>query len=557
MEIGPQKYPSIAARFVYAVTKTLHNGLLIPFIYCICIISVSYQRTLFANFDGVFLYFSGQELIEGNGYRGWGSHFWPPLYPLLTGTLSRWIDGPQAGSIISAVAASLLLYVAYRFVYILSGNRTVACLGQLLVALNHAFMVLSVESENHMLDSLFFVLAIYLLIRALEKKDHAYPYFVVGMVCGLAGLTRYTSYSLLPAFVLTLLCFYPVRRALLLSLCIIAGFALISSPWWVINYIDNGSPLASWQYVNVGSGVFSTSAEKKRWWWWSGIDSFGSIAEIIQYAPGQYFRNFCRNVVKCFYLIITNGQLSGVICVIAIAIFLLRQYRQHAIQYWRTRTFLPVIITLACFIALVSQAFVFKDVFLNWLVLVPVYGVFAIYRLTGETRLSVHRYRWAILTIVTIIIALDLSYSGRQLGNYMNKISGLEENAEVVAALKKYDNNIDQKLIMARHPGRAFHLGSKFVLLPPYYKEVGLDGLLVFQGMSQKVRDHIPRFPANIDVNDLKVDYLIYDPRASVMLPQFSFLMQKNDPRIPPNFHLVYLSDKVAVYRINRQLVQQ
>lgn len=556
MGIGRLKSPSVTARSVYAFTKALNRGFVIPLVYCVCVITIAYRQPLFVEFDGVMHYYLGAEIFQGKGYHGWGSHFWPPLYALLAGAVGAVIKSAEAGSIISALAASVLLYVVYVFVYFLSGKRVLACLGQLLVAVNHAFVLLSVEAENHMLDSLFYVLAIMLLVRALQKND-PYSYFIIGIVSGLAGLTRYTSYSLLPAFLITLICFYPFRRALVLTLYIIAGFALISSPWWVINYLDNGSPLATWQYTNVGAGVFAHSPEKRWWWWWEGIDSFRSVTDIMWREPGAYLWNFCRNVALSVYLIVIKGQLSGLCCIAAILIYIFRQSRSQTPSYWRTRAFLPVLICLASYIMLVSQAFVFRDVFLSWLVLVPVYGVVAIYRLGEDARLFSQGRRPAILMVLVVVIALDLLYSNRQLNRYMTNISGLEENTEIIAALKKQDSHIDQKVLMAIHPGRAFHLGSKFIMLPPYYREGRISELVTFERMSFKVRNYAPRYPSSIDINDLQVDYLVYDPLALSVLPQFSFLLQKNDPRIPANFQLVYRSDEVAVYKINRQIVHQ
>lgn len=541
-------------QFLHLLKKALYSGLLIPLFYGGCMAIVAHQHQLFADFDGAMHYFSGKDIYNGNGYRGWGSHFWPPLYPLLTGMLARWMDGAEAGKLISVVSAALLLWVAHRFVYKLSGNNIIACLAQLLIATNYTFVLLSIKSENHMIDSLFYVWAILLLLQSLDKEAGS-RYFLVGLVCGLAGLSRYTSYSLVPAFILTLFCFYPPRRAVLSVAFLLGGFILVSAPWWFINYQYNGSPLSTWQYMNIGAGVFSGKISKW-WWYWAGIDTVRSVADIFLQAPVAYAANFLRNIIKSIYLIIFKSQLTGMICLASLGYFIFSQYTMYRTSLLRGRLFLPVLIALACYILLVSQAFVFSEVFLSWLVLVVIYGTFAIYRLNPGIRFFGPSYRPVMLAVIILMVGFDVFYTNWQLNRYMNNVSGLEENGQVVAAIKAHDSNLDQKLVMSFHPARAYYLGSAFIMLPPYY-EGDVNGLVSFRGMSFKVKDHAPRFPSTIDVNDLKVDYLIYDKRAVDCLPQFAFLLDRNSSRIPSNFQLVYLSAGVAVYKINGHLAHR
>ncbi|HEY0608605.1 MAG TPA: glycosyltransferase family 39 protein, partial [Chitinophaga sp.] len=524
--------------------KVLYSGLPIPVLYGICMTIVTHQHHLFADFDGAMHYFAGEDIYRGNGYRGWGSHFWPPLFPLLTGALGRWMDGAEAARLISVVSASLLLWVAHRFVYKLTQNSVVACLAQLLIATNFVFVLLSIKAENHMLDALFYVLAIFLLLQSLEKNNTA-RYFLTGIVCGLAGLSRYTSYSLIPAFVLTLFCFYPPRRAVTYAVVILAGFVLVSSPWWAINYLDNGSPVSTWQYMNIGAGVFSGTGS--RWWWyWSGIDSVQSIGDIIQQRPGGYLVNFFRNLAKSIYLIVVKSQLTGIVCIASLLVLIYRQYRSERVLLLRERLFLPVLIALVCYILLVSQAFVFDEVFVSWLVLVVIYGAFAIYRLSLGARPFGKNYRPAMLSVIVLITGFDVCYTNWELNKYMSDATGMEENRQIVEAIKARESNLEHKVVMTIHPGRAYYLRSAYIMLPPYY-EGDLNGLVTYQGMSLKVKDHAPRFPSTLNVNDLKVDYLIYDSWAAECLPQFSFLLNKNSTRIPANFQLVYLSPGVAV----------
>jgi 4-amino-4-deoxy-L-arabinose transferase-like glycosyltransferase len=509
------------------------------------IVAGSYH--LLADCDATMHYFSGIDIFRGNGYNGWASHFWPPLYPVLLGLLAQVRPGFEVSRLISVVAAALLLLVVYQFVYRLAVNRLVACLAQLLVVTNFMFLQLSVQVENHMLDTLFYLLAILLLLRYLEKGN-GYQFFLTGLVCGLAGLSRYTSYSLLPAFMLTVFCFYPFRRAAGYAGCILLGFVLVSCPWWWVNYLRNGSPFATWQYMNIGLGVFSNS--ETRWSWsWSAINQFNSVWEIFLQAPGKYIVNFLYNVVKSFALIVYRGQVTGALCAAAILLYLARNYSSNLLVL-RTRRVLPLLIAFACYLLLVCQAFVFSEVFFSWLLLLIIYGTVA-----GTRLLPVfYQFRSApkrtLKIIILLAVCFDLTYASWQLRVYLHNDRGIEDNAQIMAVLKQHDHNLGEKLLMCYHPGRAYHLGSEFLMLPLYYNG-DLNGLVTYKGLSCKAKEQAPRFPCNIDANNVKANYLVYDPVAATCLPQFSFLMQPGDPRIPRNFQLIYLSADAAVYKIN------
>ncbi|TWI86923.1 ArnT family glycosyltransferase [Chitinophaga japonensis] len=534
--------------YIYQLEKSLYDGYLIPVIYFVLMTVVAFQDHVFADWDASMHYFSGLDIYRGNGYRGWASHFWPPLFPVLTGLLAKLAPAVEFIKLISVISASLLLLLVYTFVYKLSESRTAAWLAQLPLVTNTLFIQLSVQVENHMLDSLFYILSILLLIKSLEGGN-GYRYLFVGIVCGLAGLTRYTSYSLLPAFVLTVFFFYPFRRAVSYATCLMLGFTLMSSPWWIVNYFDNGSPFATWQYMNIGIGVFSV-AHNKWVWCWDGINGFNSGVDIFLYAPGAYIVNFLRNILKSLVWIIYRGQTVGLLCLIAGGFLIYNNYYKRERSLLRSKIFVPVLICFGCYLLLVSQAFVFSEVFLSWLVLIVVYGTFAIYKQRSMfIRIKPVYKRCAMATIV-LGIGIDIANGSRQLSYYFNQDHGMEENTQVADLLKSIDNNIRERVIMCFHPARAYYLGCKYVTLPLYYRG-GLSGLISFKNMSEKVKTQAARFPSTISNDDLKADYLIYDVRATICLPQFSFLLQRGSPRIPENFRLVYLSDKVAVYRIN------
>ncbi|HEU4554738.1 MAG TPA: glycosyltransferase family 39 protein [Chitinophaga sp.] len=526
--------------------RSLYNGFLIPVIHFILIAIIASRFHLLADCDATNHYFSGIDIFRGNGYNGWASHFWPPLFPVLIGLLAKVAPAFEAIKLISTVASALLLLVVYKYVLWLVGSRTAAWVAQLLTVTNFLFLQLSVQIENHMLDSLWYILAVFLLLRYLENGSWQ-KFLLAGIVCGLAGLTRYTSYALLPAFMIIMFFFYPFKRAAWYAGCILLGFAIVSAPWWIVNYRVNGSPFATWQYMNIGLGVFSNS--ETRWSWsWSGIDQFNSVADVFLYAPGKYIANFCYNVAKSMGLILYRGQLLGCFCIAALFVYSRLHYKS-VVSWLRSSMFLPLGIIFVCYLVLVSQAFVFGEVYLSWYILLIIYGTFAGYKLWPLLYRLKPASKKALINLVLLAAFLDIGYAAWQLKGYLYNTRGIEENAQVMAALRQQDQDISDKILMCFHPARAYHLGTKFLMLPLYYTG-DLNGLVTYQHMSRKVREQASRFPCTMDVNHVKADYLVYDPLAMLCLPQFSFLLHAGDPRIPRNFQLVYLSAKVAVYKI-------
>src|SRR5690606_15640717 len=152
---------------------------------------------------------------------------------------------------------------------------------------------------------------------------------------------------------------------------------------------------------------------------------------------------------------------------------------------------------------LVSQAFVFGEVFLAWVVLMIIYGVYALYALRPVMLPPGRAYKVGMMAAIALAAGLTLLSTTGKLRYYMGSIGGMEDNAQVVSALKAYDPDIQKKVVMCFHPGRAYHLGSGYIMMPLYY-EGDLNGLVTFEGLSEKVKEYAPRFPASLDIDHLK-----------------------------------------------------
>ncbi len=67
-------------RLVQVLSK--HIEIWITLSYGLIVSIISLYHTIYSEWGGVMQVFVGREMLSGQGYRGWSSHFWPPLFSL-------------------------------------------------------------------------------------------------------------------------------------------------------------------------------------------------------------------------------------------------------------------------------------------------------------------------------------------------------------------------------------------------------------------------------------------------------------------------------------------
>ncbi len=529
--------------------------LLIPSLYSLIVAYLLTRHDTFEEWDGVMQLFAGREIVAGLGYNGWTSHFWPPLYSFLIGLADIFMSGFAAAKLISALSGVFLLYIVHHLTLELTGNRVTGTLSQAFLAVNPLFLTASIQAENHMLDSLFFVMALLLLLRALripqsDERERLKGLFIVGLVAGLAGLTRYTSYILYPlgaaAVLLAGLSYSHKRASSTLSLVasFSAGFVVVSLPWWLYNTIANGAPLHSWQYMNIGSRLYPNGRE----WWWSAQAGFDGLWDIFRRYPDAYLKNFKLNLLES-YTLLTAPAILGALAPLGIPSaleFLLRL---------RPRQGFIVFGGLTLFICLVSQAFVFSEVFLNWTVILTSLSTVFLYnylRSLGKKYANLRRFHFDKM-VIAAFLAWGILFTHETTMSYIanDDIDGgqLVDRAEVTRALNAYDAELSNKYIMAIHPARAYYAETNWLMLPLHYRG-SLEELVAYEGLSSRVLDFAPKYPSTVQHPRPAADYLIFDTAASRHLRQFSFLLDAKSDAIPNHFKTVYRSPRVVVFRV-------
>jgi 4-amino-4-deoxy-L-arabinose transferase-like glycosyltransferase len=524
-----------------------------PIVYAITLLIISPLHRVFSEWGGVMQYFCGKEILSGQGYRGWTSQFWPPLFSLSIGVVSKLFSGFTAGKIISIASGSVLLFVAHDLGVALTGSQEIGILTQVFLALSPLYFRESLRANNHMLDSFLFIFGLTLFIKSIEAPT-LYGVIGAGLVCGLAGLTRYTSYVLL-ALPLSLFLLFVPAQALSLAVAFWAAFSIISLPWWVYNTRVNGSPVHSWNHLNVAMAVFPGP------YGWSQIGlfqcaarlGFNSVSDVFRANPKMYARNVLRNLFQCAVRLV---KATGII-----APFVIPGFLDGFLSFQPTDWFI-VVGLLILYVGLVSQASAGDHFLLSWTAVMTLIGTAFLQKYIA---LIVQKYgipsTYPVQSLVVLLLVVAglawTVYKFRQYLNWEKASAGLADLDQVTRALAKHDPKLATKVIMAVDPARAYYAGAKYLSTPLDYNGP-LGGLVEYHGLGERAREYAPRYPANMPDERLQADYLIYTRTPENIpcylweeMPQFPFLLDSDADGIPASFERIYLSEKVAVYEIH------
>jgi hypothetical protein len=505
--------------------KLNSSKLTLPILFfCIGIVLINIHN-LFEESDGVFHYFSALDIIQITNYNNWASNFWPPLYPFISSFLLPYFDGFFVFKLVSLISGFVILLTIYDICFLLSLDHRRAFFAQLMTFVFSGFLISSIQAENHILDSCFTLLGIKYLVKFSCNKNILYV-FLSGLFIGLAGLTRYTSYTFVPGILISLIYILNFRRFYFI-IFFLAPFTLVSLPWWIINYINNSNPFHTWQYLNIGMAVSGFDFGE---WWWKQSVNYKSINDLLMDFPLNYALNFGRNLLKVGYHLLLSLNI--------LFFYLFVKFKSSK----SSNIFLVLIFpSFIFFVLLVSQAFVFSEVLLSW------YFVFIVcISLFIETKFELRFYRFYFFVFIIISIFKLYFY----LVDYTDN-GQLSDNSKIISIIKQQDSNLDKKFVMSIHPARSYYLNSKYLTLPLYFKG-SVSDLVKYKGIHYDILKTIPTYPANILSNNpnIKADYLIFEQSSLKYLPQFKFLFDNNSLNIPSNFKLLYKSESCVVYKI-------
>lgn len=512
-------------------------AIIVSVLFFIFLLILAYFHNVFEEWDGIMQLWAGREILKGVGYLGWTSHFWPPLYSLLVGLLDLVIDGFWAAKLVSIISSSFLLYIIFLLSKEISNNHRVAFWTQIFFFVNPIYVLSSIEAENHLLDALFFVLALYFFIKFFKNEKNRNFYFVFSAISlSLSCLTRYTSYSALIVYLFFIILKIKTKKRFVYAGLFIIIFLIVSSPWLIYNWKINGSPLHNWQYLNVG---FAVIGNKSSQWWWQLQDNYHSLSDVFLHSPSRYLKNFFLNFLfKGPGSLVVFNQLFGSFSILALIFIFVKKREQNYINWLSLGLIL-------FYLLLASNAFVAPLFLLPVAIVSSVITVIFFFELSNKYQLI----KFLLLPfLIFSLTSLSCQFKTYIQNNDWTDGQNFPRLKEAVNEIKKRDPEIQQKIIMAQHPIYAYYLNSQYISMPLYYNNNPKE-IVKYGGLSQKIKNYSPKFPSTLKNERLKADYFICDLPCKNQLG-YDFLFDKNSEKIPENFELIYFSPEIIVYKI-------
>ncbi|NIM95715.1 MAG: hypothetical protein GTO18_18600 [Anaerolineales bacterium] len=207
--------------------------------------------------DADYYYVMASELASGNGFNQpflWNYlddpeglphpafQYWMPLTSLVA-ALSQRILGLNFRSaqipfiLLAACIPVLTTWIAFR----LHGDRRMAIEAGLLAALPGFFLPFWVTTDSFVIYGVIGAFVLLIMSEGVEKGGFI-RWLIAGLLVGLAHLTRADGLLFLGLGIIAIL--LSAKRKWLGFAGLFAGYILVMSPWWLINYQMVGTPLS-------------------------------------------------------------------------------------------------------------------------------------------------------------------------------------------------------------------------------------------------------------------------------------------------------------------------
>uniref|UniRef100_UPI004047E84E ArnT family glycosyltransferase n=1 Tax=Algoriphagus sp. TaxID=1872435 RepID=UPI004047E84E len=503
--------------------------LVISLFLFIIFVNVIYSHKVFGEWDAVMHYFSGKYFLQKGLYSGWASFYWPPLQPIILSFGDPFI----IGKIVSAISGFLSLLVVYYISIFFLKEIHLSFLVVLYVFSCSLFLEVFTFVENHSLETLFFLSTILFFLRG-NTKNTVINFIICGLFCGLACISRYTSYSL--ALSIIIINIFSGSKNFINNLYFLLGFFIINAPWWLMNYQINGSPLHTMQFTNVGSAIYP--GENSWEFEWVHQDKFEGMVDLILNYPLEFASNIVKNFNKAIVLVVMNSSSFKIISTV-ISIFLARQLFKKDKREKLFNHFLNVFIVILFFILLCSTAFIFTEA------LAPVIFLFIVFLLIY----FLNNVKYSSFILIFII-------SINCFGNYKTSkdIIASERNDAQLSDLQKVNfilNKVKKKddVLMSIHPANSYYTKMNWVMYP-LIKNINLCDAVDYK-LSDKIIKWSPKYP--VDLIDYSVDYIIVTRDLFTYGGNINLDLKINTENCKKyNFILLYQSNNVTLYKIIR-----
>lgn len=219
-------------------------------------------------------------------------------YPALVWALRPFTDDNPflAAQIIALMCGAIVLGATYLIARTFLGTVP-ALLALLMVALNRWTTAYSLYVGT---DMPFAAACAVALLALLTMRGRAARIVVAGLACGAAFAIRHPGIVLVPLGCLWLWFDRGVnvgnqpslRRWLVWSGLLIAGFMIASLPQIVVNVLDTGNPLYSQQAKNIWLAVYGNTD----WNRWREARDDLALSDVILHDPGRFISNWWGNL---------------------------------------------------------------------------------------------------------------------------------------------------------------------------------------------------------------------------------------------------------------------
>lgn len=262
----------------------------------------------------------GKNLLTGRGYTitGVPELHYPPLFPLLSGSIYLLTSNPEMGSAFWYILLGALVVIPIYFLARRIYGHQVALLSALLVAFFPALSS-AVLYWGTMTEPLFIFLVYSALCAATIAldSDKVWPFGIAGGLFSLAYLSRPEGIIWFAAFGILFVLLWMLRRQLLrwrtlahLGIYLLA-FVLLAAPYMIFTYRHSGKWMVTGKLgitYDIGEAVLerdpvlydkvtaSLDSAGKEILWWSNQRFEQSILDIFLDNPTKFLRRIWRNL---------------------------------------------------------------------------------------------------------------------------------------------------------------------------------------------------------------------------------------------------------------------
>jgi len=346
------------------------------------------------------------DFVDSNGERSTRS----PLFPLmLSGVFAVAGEGLLLPHLLNCFFGALAVVLGYLLCLRLGGDSRTALVAALAMMLYPGLIVYSALLQTESLFILFF-LAVFILSSRLLEQHSNMTSVMLGLVSGLAALTRAVFLGFLPVLLLSILWIGKKRdqrmlRPVLISLL---TFCIVVLPWTIRNFLvhDTVVPISTWagKSLLIGNNPYATGT-------WSVNPGFNTWLEEQMHMRGVADPSLLNEVQvsELSGTIAFNYIASHPIHALELAVKKLHMFWIYPVTHSDSYVPLQALAVSADFILLLGVALGLVAFSHERFNLILILGAILVFSLTHIVLHAEARYRLPLVPLLCIFFGIGLS----------------------------------------------------------------------------------------------------------------------------------------------------